>query len=228
MATDYECIPFWEETNPDVFVIPSALLKERFTKKGIDPDILFPIGIPISTEFHRNLPKRKEKNILLVSGSMGFGKIKTIVPALLANIPNDYTLTVICGNNATLVTELTKIDDSRLIVKGFINNLNEYISKSICVITKPGGLTTTEVAVLQTPLIHMMPIPGVENYNADFFAQNKMSLKANDLNDIINDVKLLINDENLRKEMVEQQALNINKFSAHDLVKFCIKKYDVK
>ena len=30
VATDYVCIPFWEETNPDYFVIPSEELKEDF------------------------------------------------------------------------------------------------------------------------------------------------------------------------------------------------------
>ena len=58
------------------------------------------------------------------------------------------------------------------------------------IITKPGGLTSTEVAVIHKPLIHMMPIPGVENYNADFFYENKMSLKANKEEEVVNSLKL--------------------------------------
>ena len=33
VATDYECIPFWEETNPNEFVIPSILLTKPYTIK---------------------------------------------------------------------------------------------------------------------------------------------------------------------------------------------------
>lgn len=227
VATDYECIPFWEETNPDLFIIPSDLLKERFSQKGIKAPLLGS-GIPISSRFSRNLPMKKEKNILLVSGSMGFGKIKVIVPKLLSEIPEDYTLTVICGNNQNLVTELSKLESSKLIVKGFVHNLNEYIKKSTLVITKPGGLTTTEVAVLQTPLILMMPIPGVENYNANFFKENKMALKADNLDDIIMFVQKLIEDQNLQKEMIKKQKEIINKHSALDLVQYCIKNFNVK
>lgn len=35
VATDYECIPFWNETNPDLFVIPSEKLISKFVEKGI-------------------------------------------------------------------------------------------------------------------------------------------------------------------------------------------------
>ena len=33
IATDYVSIPFWEETNPDYFIIPSEKLKADFMKK---------------------------------------------------------------------------------------------------------------------------------------------------------------------------------------------------
>ena len=51
VATDYECIPFWNETNPDLFVIPSELLINNFVEKGINKDILLTIGIPVSSKF---------------------------------------------------------------------------------------------------------------------------------------------------------------------------------
>lgn len=51
VATDYECIPFWNETNPDLFVIPSEKLISKFVEKGIKKDILLPIGIPVASSF---------------------------------------------------------------------------------------------------------------------------------------------------------------------------------
>ena len=75
----------------------------------------------------------------------------------------------LCANNKELYNDLLKIDNPNLIVKGYVNNINEYMSDSKIVLTKPGGLTSTEVAVMGKPMIHLMPIPGVENYNARFF-----------------------------------------------------------
>ena len=42
IATDYACIPFWEETAPDYFVIPHEKLADDFTSRGIDEKILLP------------------------------------------------------------------------------------------------------------------------------------------------------------------------------------------
>lgn len=219
VATDYECIPFWEETNPDAFVIPSILLKDRFTAKKIKEEILLPLGIPVASKFIPAKKIRVKKQILLTSGSMGFGKIKELVLKLLDVIGN-YNLVVVCGNNQNLQTELEKIANKHLKVLGFINNMNEYIAQSEIVITKPGGLTTTEVAVLRKPLIHMMPIPGVENYNASFFEKYGMSLKALTVDEVVASTKILLKNKNLQKIMIANQAKYINDKAALDLVNY--------
>lgn len=226
VATDYECIPFWNETNPDRFVIPSNLLLNSFVKKGFDKKILLPIGIPISSRFLRakrleELPKNK-KIVMIVSGSMGFGHMKDLVLRLLDEINDTYFL-IICGNNKKLEEDLKNINNNNLIVKGFVNNMNDYIKSSDIVITKPGGLTTTEVAALNKPLIHMMPIPGVETYNAIFFENNKMSLNAESIDKVIYKLKLLLNDKDLQKEIISNQKNIINAKSASDLVDYIIK-----
>lgn len=228
VATDYECIPFWEETNPDEFVIPSILLKEEFLKKGFKEEVLLPFGIPVSTNFInaeecKYLPKDKDI-ILIASGSMGFGNIKEEVLHILAQINNIYVL-VVCGNNETLKNELNQITNPNLIVKGFVDNMNELIKSSKIVITKPGGLTTTEVAVLNKPLIHINPIPGVEDYNATFFASNYMSIRVNNVNNLVTEINRLLNDDNLQNLIIENQKKYINKNSAADLVKYVKEKY---
>ncbi len=225
VATDYECIPFWEETNPDLFVIPSPLLKEGFVKKGFKEEILLPTGIPVATSFFdtKEIPELKDKDvILLTSGSMGFGQIKDIVVNLLAQINNAY-LVVICGSNEKLKEELEKIDNVNLIVKGFVNNMNDYMAASTVVISKPGGLTTTEIAAMNKPLVHMMPIPGVEDYNANFFANNKMSIRANNINEIVDATKKLLSDKMLREELMINQRKLINKYSAKSLIEYVLK-----
>lgn len=228
VATDYECIPFWEETNPDYFVIPSSLLMQRFIDKGFSENILLPIGIPISSRFldctaSQDIPNDKEM-ILLTSGSMGFGQLKEVVLRLLEEVPDTY-IVVVCGSNQALKEELDHIDNDCLIVKGFVHNMNEYIKASSIVISKPGGVTTTEVAELRKPLIHMMPIPGVENYNADFFEEYRMSLKANNVSDLVFKTKTLLQDKKLQDELVIKQKKYIQSYSAKALVDFVLEKF---
>lgn len=225
VATDYECIPFWEETNPDYFVIPSPLLKERFIKKGFKEEVLVPIGIPISSRFldcqiSKDIPRDKDM-ILITSGSMGFGQLKDVVFRMLQEIPNTY-ITVVCGNNQEIQKELLTIDNPLLIVKGFIHNMGEYMKASTVIISKPGGVTTTEVVELRKPLILMMPIPGVEDYNAEFFESNGMCLKAKDIDDLVIKTKDLLKDKEKQKELISNQEENINAYSAKALVDFVL------
>lgn len=227
VATDYECIPFWKETSPDYFVIPSPLLIDSFVKNGFKKEILLPFGIPISSRFLDekvaiNLPK--DKNIiLLTSGSMGFGNLKETVIEMLEQIPDTY-IVVICANNHKMYEELSKIDNDFLIVKGFINNMSEYMKASTIVISKPGGVTTTEVTELRKPLILMMPIPGVEDYNMKFFVNNQMCLKAVNSKELIIQVKKLLINKDLQTNMIRKQEQNINNYSAKLLVNFVLEK----
>lgn len=61
IATDYVCIPFWEETNPDYFVIPSEELKEDFKSKGIPEEKLLPFGIPTAKVYREEYDKKNTK-----------------------------------------------------------------------------------------------------------------------------------------------------------------------
>ena len=150
--------------------------------------------------------------------------MKDIVKSLLDNIPNIYVV-AICGNNQTLYSALKELNNKNLLVKGFIDNINEYIVASAIVLTKPGGLTSTEVATLRKPMIHIMPIPGVENHNASFFEENGMCLKASNVLEVVNNTKKLLEDKTLQQNLVEMQKKYINDKSAGDLVDYVIKNW---
>ena len=100
--------------------------------------------------------------------------------------------------------------------------MSDYIKECDIVLTKPGGLTSTEVAVLNKPMVHIMPIPGVENYNANFFKNNKLSLVSNNIEEIIENTKKLLEDKKLQKDMIKNQSKIINKNASSDLVKFVL------
>ena len=45
-------------------------------------------------------------------------------------------------------------------------------------LSKAGGISSAEAAVVGVPLVHTMMIPGVETKNAEFFVKHGMSLMA--------------------------------------------------
>lgn len=64
VMTDYTCIPFWEETDCDYYVIPHEELKEICIKRGIPEEKLLPFGIPVSRRFRLKTNQEKARAYL--------------------------------------------------------------------------------------------------------------------------------------------------------------------
>lgn len=107
VGTDYTCIPFWEETNLDYYVIPHEDLIPEYVKRGVPEEKLLPYGIPVRQDFCRNLSKeaaRKKLHLpmdvpmfLVMSGSMGFGKLAVFAAELALRCRNGEHIVIICG-----------------------------------------------------------------------------------------------------------------------------------
>jgi len=64
-----------------------------------------------------------------------------------------------------------------------------------------------------------MPIPGCENYNAEYFAKRNMSIKCDTLNEVIENTKTLLKDKELQEKMIENQKKNMNKNTCDKIIK---------
>lgn len=231
VATDYVSIPFWKETNPNYLMIPHSELKQDFIEKGNKPNKLVSLGIPVRTQFSQEYDqnacrkqlnlKENEKYVLILTGSMGFGKIKEVVKELENKI-HSANFIIACGTNVRLKAELEQIVTKRTMILPYQENIDLYMKSSDIILTKPGGLTSTEVATLRKPLIHTMPIPGCETYNADFFSKRKMSIKCETVEDICQSVKNLLEHPSIGQELMENQAKNIDKNATKKIIDFSL------
>lgn len=230
IATDYEPCPFLEETKPNYLIMQKGLEK-AFMAKGISKDILIPSGIPVSSRFIENAKNIKnefniknEQVILIMLGSMGFGNINEIITPLLKE--ENIKLIVVCGSNTKLYNELNSIKNDKLITLGFVKNINDLIYTADIVMSKPGGLSSTEIASISKPLLHIFPIPGIETYNTNFFQKRKMSIKCNTNKAIIKNTKKLLIDKDLQNKLINNQKKYINKNSAKDLIALIKEKFN--
>ena len=229
IATDYEPGPFRNEGKPDMLVIPRDL-EDKFIKKGNSKEAINPIGIPVSSRFVKTAKDiRKELNlrgddkiILIMLGSMGFGNILD----LLNKLENeDYKIITICGTNTKLLEEIKEKNFKNVIPFGYTKNINDFIYTADIVISKPGGLSSTEIAAIRKPLIHMFAIPGIETYNMNYFKEHNMSINSSNINDVKDAINKLLNDVELQKELVQNQIKYINNESAKDLVNIIKDKF---
>mgnify|MGYP002317258342 CR=1 FL=1 len=73
-------------------------------------------------------------------------------------------------------------------------------------ISKPGGLSSTEAAVSCTPLIHINPIPGCESKNMEYFSSRGMSLAVHSLQkELLPAVEQLLQPSSARQMLACQQ-----------------------
>ncbi len=61
-------------------------------------------------------------------------------------------------------------------VLDYTNKVPELMSISDLVVTKPGGLTTTESLASNLPIVIINPIPGQEEENASFLENNGVGI----------------------------------------------------
>ncbi|MDM0464955.1 glycosyltransferase [Clostridium perfringens] len=236
IVTDYTCAPFWEETDLDYYFLPHKDLIEEFKNKGLDYSKLIAFGLPIDSKFKVKTPKEKakvslglEKNkphILIMGGSMGAGSVKDTTLYISKNL-KDCNITTICGNNKELFKEMYEIEksNSRIHVLQFTHKMNELMDSADILITKPGGLTSTEAMNKSLPIIMINPIPGVENANCNFFMKHNLGIKSNSLHETLKICEKLISDKNFYKKIVSSQKLNSNINAADDICEFLINKY---
>ena len=231
VMTDYTCIPFWEETDCDHYILPHEALRKSCIKKGIPSEKIQTFGIPVAKNCRLKISKEEarkklgltlnQKYFLAAGGSMGAGDFIELIQRLVSRTDTEQVLAV-CGNNRKAERKLKKKfkDESRVIVLGFTNQMPLYLSACDVVFTKPGGLTSTEAAVIGVPMIHTTPIPGCETVNRRFFMRAGMSWSALTLNRQVNKGIRLMNDLEAQKKMIECQAKQIHGDAAEQLYKF--------
>ena len=72
-----------------------------------------------------------------------------------------------------------------------------------CIVTKPGGLTTSESLAKALPMIIINPIPGQEERNAEFLLNNGLALMVSETFPVDEAIYQLINSKWRRKHLVE-------------------------
>ena len=87
-------------------------------------------------------------------------------------------------------------------------------------LTKPGGLSSTEALVRGIPIIHTSPIPGCESENVQFFTEHHISLCANTAEDAGRLAVTLMHDNFLRNQIIEAQKQYRCENSAKQIVDY--------
>ena len=239
VLTDYVPHSYWIYGGVDCYITPSEDVSLRLIRKGVPSGKVKSLGIPFDPKFNDALDKesifRKHKlspgipTLLIMGGGQGLGPIKKIVKSL-EKINREIQEIVVTGTNKKLYNSLlrkVRKYKKKIIVFGYTQNINELMYISDIVISKPGGVTTSEVLAKAKPMIIVKPLPGQEANNTAYLTQKGAALKIEDPREI----NLVIEDllENPHKlSQLREAARQISKPNASlDIAKLLIKAGDV-
>lgn len=217
VATDYTCSPGVSEIDADAYFIPHEKLRDEFVEQGVPAEKIVVSGIPVRSEFCKKTDRESARNelglpqngrvLLLCCGSMGGGPIRGIALRLGEVLGADDRLVIICGSNKQLARELEFLTsaDSRIIICGYTDKMSLYMDASDLVMTKAGGLSTTEAIMKRLPILLIDAVPGCESRNIEFMTANAFALQADTAVGMVELVKSCLDGETEMDDMVRRR-----------------------
>ena len=217
VVTDFEAHALWMDADVDLYAVAAEETKARLVARGAAAENVVATGIPIATKFaakldalavRRSLGLRDDLPTLLVlSGGFGMGPVGKILSAL-DNISQAFQTVVVCGRNEELRRELAAQDRKHPTrVLGFASNMHELMGVADLILTKPGGLTSSEALALGKPLFILDPIPGQEAANSDFLLERGAAAKVNRVEDLPFRIEQLLGSKKLGEMAKAAKAL---------------------
>ncbi len=209
----------------DYYFVSNTDMKEDMINLGIKENKIIVSGIPFSERFlasyntdeilhELSLQKNKFTILFFAGGEFGLGKTKTfeIFKFLVKNF-KQLQIIAIAGRNLEMKELFENFvkenhQEENVKVLEFTKKVPELMSISNIVISKPGGLTTTESLIAGLPLLIINPIPGQEEQNAEFLEKSGAAIWIKDPSEINSIMtSLLENNENLENMKKSANAL---------------------
>jgi processive 1,2-diacylglycerol beta-glucosyltransferase len=145
--------------------------------------------------------------ILVLGGGFGMGPISSILREI-DKVQAECQMVAVTGRNSELRAELATCDWVHPThVLGYSTNMHELMKIADLVVTKPGGLTTSEALAAGKPLIVVNPIPGQEAANSDFLLEHGAACKVNRPEDLSFRLKEILESNRLQKLARAARAL---------------------
>jgi processive 1,2-diacylglycerol beta-glucosyltransferase len=236
VTTDYETHRLWVSKPCDHYCTATEEGAAYLEYWGVNGRDITVTGIPIHPAF--NEPKDRATCllsqglvgdriiVLQLAGGFGVGPVENIYRALL-EIGVPLEIVSVTGRNDQMRKELQKIEvpcRHRSKVIGFTDKIHELMAVADLVVSKPGGLTTSEVIASGAAMAIINPVPGQESRNSDFLLENGAAVKINNIATLPYKLSKLLKDKK-RLVRLKRNSLRLGKpRAAFDVAQIALKQ----
>ena len=222
VTTDFETHRAWAHQPCEQYCTATEEGAAYLPHFGIDPTTITVTGIPIHPVFSRpkdraDCVKRQRLRgdrpiVLQLAGGFGVGPIEKLFRAIL-QVEQPIELVAVAGRNEKVRKQLERVNVAarhRATVLGFTDQIDELMAAADVVVTKPGGLTSSEILARGAAMVIVNPIPGQESRNSDYLLESGAAIKANNLATLPLKLTRLLSDP-VRLESLKSNARRIAK-----------------
>jgi processive 1,2-diacylglycerol beta-glucosyltransferase len=193
VTTDFETHRLWVNQPCECYFTATEEGAVNLQHWGVLADAVRVTGIPIHPAFSRPVDRAQclahlgltgDRPVLLqLSGGFGVGPVEQLYQAILT-VPMPVQVAVVAGRNEELRKRLECVavpDRHRAVVIGFTTEMDQWMAAADLVVSKPGGLTTSEALARGAAMAIVNPIPGQESRNSDFLLEHGAAVKINNI-----------------------------------------------
>lgn len=215
ILTDFWPHAYWVHEQVDGYLVPADQTKHWLTSREVHKEKVHVTGIPIDPSFadtpdsallHMRFQMKNGVPVLLImGGGQGLGPLLESVDHL-DRVDRPFQLMVVAGSNESLYHRLiTRAPQMKhpMQVFGHVDFVADLMSVSNLIITKTGGLTTSEALAKGLPILALNPIPGQETSNARFLVNAGAARLVKDSADLPHLVRRLLDSPDELRGMAD-------------------------
>ena len=205
VLTDFASHQMWAQENIAKYYVATPAVKQDLQKFGVDAHKVSVTGIPIKQDFasqaqspgeaRKALGLDSEKPlVLMLGGSLGYGSFSESLSAMDSTEGN-FQMAAITGKNENLRRELEALETNKnLHLEGYVTNMPTWIDAADLVVTKPGGLTCSEILAKGKPMILQNAESGLEGRLVRRLEESGVALVVDGAEDMARTVSELIKE----------------------------------
>ncbi len=219
VLTDYSVHSQWIHPGIDRYFVGSEDMKAELIERRLNPESIIVSGIPVDERFRLPVEEHRVREslnlddspvVLFMGGAyMPQHEFETVLAAI-DQVPETHATIVIAGRagqRRAIAEAYQQRAKNRLVVLDYVDNVHELMAISSMLVSKAGGLTTTESLCRGLPVVIYRPIPGQEDANADFLQRHGAGIRAYQESEVGEIVAQLLHSPWQLKAMARQARL---------------------
>jgi len=194
VVTDFAVHALWINKHVYKYYVASEGEKRVLRSHNIKEQHILITGIPVSPQFAVGFNRQRLRQrlgikplaptVLMISGRYNLQGYEQLLESF-KDVKDYCQIIVLAGKNKLLELKMKQmargLRNKKVTILGMVNNMHELMAASDIVISKPGGLTTSEVLASNTLMAIIDPIPGQEQRNSDYLLESGVAIRIHDM-----------------------------------------------